>query len=124
MNSSYHYSPHLWQFAKSMRKNMTREERHLWFDFLRRYPLRIRRQVILGNHIVDFCCEKAQLIIEIDGSQHYTPEEKEKDRKRTNDLKDLGYKVIRISNREVMTNFDGTTQYIHQEIQKRLAQLP
>ena len=124
MNSSHHYSPHLWQFAKSMRKNMTREERHLWFDFLRRYPLRIRRQVILGNHIVDFCCEKAQLIIEIDGSQHYTPEEKEKDRKRTNDLKDLGYKVIRISNREIMTNFDGTTQYIHQEIQKRLAQLP
>ena len=124
MNSSHHYSPHLWQFAKSMRKNMTREERHLWFDFLRRYPLRIRRQVILGNHIVDFCCEKAQLIIEIDGSQHYTPEEKEKDRKRTNDLKDLGYKVTRISNREIMTNFDGTTQYIHQEIQKRLAQLP
>ena len=124
MNSSHHYSPHLWQFAKSMRKNMTREERHLWFDFLRRYPLRIRRQVILGNHIVDFCCGKAQLIIEIDGSQHYTPEEKEKDRKRTNDLEDLGYKVIRISNREVMTNFDGTTQYIHQEIQKRLAQLP
>ena len=123
MNSSHHYSPHLWQFAKSMRKNMTREERHLWFDFLRRYPLRIRRQVILGNYIVDFCCEKAQLIIEIDGSQHYTPEEKEKDRKRTNDLKDLGYKVIRISNREVMTNFDGITQYIHQEIQKRLAQL-
>ncbi|WP_353885203.1 endonuclease domain-containing protein [uncultured Acidaminococcus sp.] len=102
---------------------MTREERHLWFDFLRRYPLRIRRQVILGNYIVDFCCEKAQLIIEIDGSQHYTPEEKEKDRKRTNDLKDLGYKVIRISNRDVMTNFDGITQYIHQEIQKRLAQL-
>ena len=124
MNSSHHYSPHLWQFAKSMRKNMTREERHLWFDFLRRYPLRIRRQVILGNHIVDFCCEKAQLIIEIDGSQHYTPEEKEKDRKRTNDLKDLGYKVIRISNRDVMTNFDEITQYIHQEIQKRLAQLP
>ena len=124
MNSSHHYSPHLWQFAKSMRKNMTREERHLWFDFLRRYPLRIRRQVILGNHIVDFCCEKAQLIIEIDGSQHYTPEEKEKDRKRTNDLKDLGYNVIRISNRDVMTNFDGITQYIHQEIQKRLAQLP
>ncbi|WP_279126089.1 endonuclease domain-containing protein [Acidaminococcus fermentans] len=123
MNSSHHYSPHLWQFAKSMRKNMTREERHLWFDFLRRYPLRIRRQVILGNYIVDFCCEKAQLIIEIDGSQHYTPEEKEKDRKRTNDLKDLGYKVIRISNRDVMTNFDGITQYIHQEIQKRLAQL-
>ena len=123
MNSSHHYSPHLWQFAKSMRKDMTREERHLWFDFLRRYPLRIRRQVILGNYIVDFCCEKAQLIIEIDGSQHYTPEEKEKDRKRTNDLKDLGYKVIRISNRDVMTNFDGITQYIHQEIQKRLAQL-
>ena len=123
MNSSHHYSPHLWQFAKSMRKNMTREERHLWFDFLRRYPLRIRRQVILGNYIVDFCCEKAQLIIEIDGSQHYTPEEKETDRKRTNDLKDLGYKVIRISNRDVMTNFDGITQYIHQEIQKRLAQL-
>lgn len=124
MCSSRHYSPQLWQFAKSMRKNMTREERHLWFDFLRGYPLRIRRQVILGNHIVDFCCEKAQLIIEIDGSQHYTPEEKEKDRSRTKELEYLGYKVIRISNREVMTNFAGATQYIHQEIQKRLVQLP
>ena len=107
-------------FARTLRQNMTKEERHLWFDLLHDYPLRIRRQVILGNHIVDFCCEKAKLVIEIDGSQHYEPEEKQQDRERSKDLQDLGYNVLRFSNREIWENFSGVGQQIHQTIQKRL----
>lgn len=113
-------SPALRTFARTLRQNMTKEEHHLWFDLLHDYPLRIRRQVILGNHIVDFCCEKAKLIIEIDGSQHYEPEEKKKDLERSKELQNLGYYVLRISNREIWENFSGVGQQIHQLIQKRL----
>ena len=74
----------------------------------------------MGNHIVDFCCEKAKLVIEIDGSQHYEPEEKQQDRERSKDLQDLGYYVLRFSNREIWENFSGVGQQIHQTIQKRL----
>ena len=63
-------------FAKSLRKNMTKEERHLWFDFLRYCTPRFRRQEILGPYIADFYCHQARLIIELDGSQHF--EEKNK----------------------------------------------
>ena len=63
-------------FSRQMRKNMTKEERHLWFDFFRSYPVRVKRQVIIGKYIVDFCCERAQVIIELDGGQHYEVEKK------------------------------------------------
>ena len=65
-------------FSRQMRKNMTKEERHLWFDFFRSYPVRVKRQVIIGKYIVDFCCERAQVIIELDGGQHYEVEKKER----------------------------------------------
>ena len=113
-------SPQLRTFARQMRSHMTPEERHLWFDMLRPYPLHIRRQVILGNHIVDFCCEKARLIIEIDGSQHYEPEKKRKDLERTKELENLGYQVLRFSNRDIHQHFDAVGEMIHQTIQRRL----
>lgn len=111
---------HLRTFARQLRSHMTPEERHLWFDKLHDYPVRIRRQVILGNHIVDFCCEKARLIIELDGSQHYEPEEKQKDLQRTRDLEDLGYQVLRFSNRDIHQHFEAVGEMIHETIQKRL----
>ncbi len=58
-------------FAKELRKNMTKEERHLWYDFLRSYPVKFTRQKVLGKYIADFYCAKANLVIELDGSQHY-----------------------------------------------------
>ena len=57
--------------ARELRKNMTREEKHLWYDFLRSYPVKIRKQHVLGKYIADFYCASAKLIIELDGSQHY-----------------------------------------------------
>ena len=58
-------------FAKELRKHMTKEEKHLWYDFLRTYPLRFMRQKTIGRYIVDFYCAEAKIVIELDGSQHY-----------------------------------------------------
>lgn len=102
--------------AKQLRKNMTKEERHLWYDFLRSYPLHIYRQRVLGKYIVDFYCAKAKLVIELDGSQHYDEENMKKDAERTTFLEGYGLKVIRISNREINQNFRGVCEYIDAQI--------
>lgn len=75
--------------AKMLRKNMTKEERHLWYDFLRDYPIKFSRQKVLGKYIVDFYCAKAKLIIELDGSQHYEDKNIQADTERTEYLKDM-----------------------------------
>ena len=84
---------------------MTDAERKLWYLFLKRLPLTVNRQKNIGNYIVDFFCEKARLAIELDGSQHCSPEKVEYDRKRTAYLESLGLKVIRFSNLDVMGRF-------------------
>ena len=71
------------QIAKILRKDMTKEEKRLWYDFLRTYPIRFLRQKVLGKYIVDFYCAKAKLVIELDGSGHYTEEGKQYDKERT-----------------------------------------
>ncbi len=111
---------HLRNNARNLRKNMTREERHLWYDFLQGYPVRVRRQNVIGPYIVDFYCASAKLVIELDGSQHYEEEGQMYDMKRTAYLEMLGLKVIRIPNNDVMLNFRGVCEYIDMEIQKRL----
>ena len=69
--------------AKQLRKEMTKEERHLWYDFLRTYSVRFSRQKVLGKYIADFYCAEAKLVIELDGSQHYEDGNAEKDAERT-----------------------------------------
>ncbi|MBQ3110688.1 MAG: endonuclease domain-containing protein [Clostridia bacterium] len=98
--------------AKNLRKNMTKEERHLWYDFLRTYPVKFLRQKILGKYIADFYCAKANLVIELDGSQHYEENGMENDFERTKFLEGYGIKVIRISNLDVNRNFEGVCEYI------------
>ena len=80
---------------------MTKEERHLWYDFLRTYPVRFSRQKVLGFYIADFYCAKAKLVIELDGSQHYEDDNIRKDDERTAFLKNYGLTVIRIPNNEI-----------------------
>ncbi len=70
-------------FAKQLRKEMTKEERHLWYDFLRTHPVRFSRQKVLGKYIVDFYSAEAKLAIELDGSQHYEEVNAEKVAERT-----------------------------------------
>ena len=106
--------------AKTLRNNMTPQERHLWFDFLRAYPVKILRQKIIGNYIVDFYCAKAKLVIELDGSQHSSKEGQLYDIERTKLLNAFGLKVIRFSNEEIDTNFNDVCQSIDIEIKGKV----
>ena len=101
---------------------MTKEERHLWYDFLRTYPVRFLRQKVFGKYIVDFYCAKAQIIIELDGSQHYEDRNIEKDAERTAFLESYGLKVIRIPNNEITENFEGVCEYIDRAVKQSLSQ--
>ena len=109
--------------AKQLRKEMTKEERHLWYDFLRSYPVRFSRQKVLGKYIADFYSAEARIVIELDGSQHYEKENSEKDAERTAFLESYGLTVIRIPNNEVIRNFRGVCEYIDIAIKQSLSQL-
>ena len=109
--------------AKSLRKNMTKEERHLWYGFLRSYPVKFLRQKILGKYIVDFYCAEAKLIVELDGSQHYEEKGIKYDTERTNYLEQYGIRILRIPNNEVNQNFSGVCEYIDLAVRQSLSQL-
>ena len=98
--------------AKTLRKNMTPQERKLWYDFLRNYPVRVQRHKAIGNYIVDFYCAKARLVIELDGGEHYTAEQTRKDELRTKDLTSMNLTVVRICNLDIDRNFSGVCEYI------------
>ena len=102
---------------------MTKEERHLWYDFLKEYPVKFTRQKVLGKYIADFYCAKANVVIELDGSQHYEDEGLVNDKKRTEYLEQYGIKVIRIQNLDITKNFDGVCRYIDKEVKQSLSQL-
>lgn len=106
--------------AKQLRKEMTQEERHLWYDFLRSHPVRFSRQKVLGNYIVDFYSAAAKLVIELDGSQHYEEENQAKDSERTAFLQAYGVTVLRIPNNEVKKNFRGVCEYIDAAVKQSL----
>ena len=109
--------------AKKLRSNMTKEERHLWYDFLRSYPVKFLRQKILGKYIVDFFCAEAKLIVELDGSQHYEEKEIKYDAERTTYLEQYGIRVLRIPNNEVNRNFAGICEHIDLAVKQSLSQL-
>jgi len=108
----YQHNPKLTPNAKALRKNMTKEERHLWYDFLRTYPVRFLRQKVIDHYIVDFYCASAKLAVELDGSQHYEPQGLLKDKIRTEHIAQRGIRVIRIPNNAVNQNFPGVCEYI------------
>ena len=118
------HNKELTPLAKQLRSEMTKEERHLWYDFLRTYPIRFSRQKVLGRYIVDFYSAKAKLVIVLDGSQHYERDRVEKDAERTAFLNGYGLQVIRIPNHEVNENFEGVCAYIDAVVRRQsLSQL-
>ena len=117
------YNQQLVPFAKQLRKEMTKEERHLWYDFLRTYPVRFSRQKVLGKYIADFYSAEAKLVIELDGSQHYEDINAEKDAERTSFPEGYGLTVIRLPNNKVMHNFRGVCEYIDDAVRQSLSQL-
>ena len=107
--------------AKILRKNMTKQERKLW-NILRNnqfHGLKFRRQVPIGNYVVDFVCEIHNVIIELDGSQHNELDNIENDKQRTKFLENKGYKVIRFWNNEVDNNIEGVCEVIYKTIFKK-----
>ena len=106
--------------ARTLRKNMTKEECHLWYDFLRDYPVRFLRQKVIDNYIVDFYCSSANLVIEIDGSQHHSPFGLKKDGVRTKRIEKYGLTVLRVTNGEINDHFKETCLYIDYLVKQRM----
>ena len=106
--------------ARSLRRNMTEQEKHLWYDFLRYYPIKVYKQRIIGNYIADFYCSSAKLIIEIDGYQHFTQNGKDEDIVRDNFMKSLGILVMRFSNHDIENKFEGVCSQIEKVINERI----
>jgi very-short-patch-repair endonuclease len=102
---------------------MTRQEKHLWYDFLRYYPEKIYKQRIIDNFIADFYCHTARLVIELDGSRHYTEQGKAHDKTRTEILEKYGICVLRFSNRDIDDHFDGVCYVIDKTIKERIGSL-
>lgn len=120
INLSLPYNKKLIPRAKQLRKDMTKQERHLWYDFLSKYPVRFQRQKTISGFIVDFYCHSAKLVIELDGSQHYSEEGLAYDEERTKILNTYNLEVIRFSNRDVDTNFNGVCKTIDDKIKSNI----
>ncbi|MBQ4323176.1 MAG: endonuclease domain-containing protein [Clostridia bacterium] len=100
------------QVARMLRNNSTPEEQKLWYEFLKNYPYRFKRQQPIGPYIVDFYCPRAKLVIEIDGRQHYTEEGREQDKERSQYLESQGLHVMRIKNRRIREAFKNICEEI------------
>ena len=110
----------LTHLAQQLRKNMTYEEKCLWYQYLRAYKPQFRRQVTFGRYILDFYCSAAKLAVELDGSQHYEEDGMEKDAERTRFLEEHGIMVLRFANTDVKRNLYGVTEQIDLIVRERL----
>jgi len=103
---SYNYNKNLTSVSQNLRKNMTPEEKTIWYNFLKRLPYTVKRQKVIGNYIVDFYIPEKRTVIEIDGVQHKTPENEEKDKERDAELNKLNVRVLRYTNKAVNLIFN------------------
>ena len=103
----YKYHKSLVANARTLRKNMTKEEKHLWYDFLKRLPFTVNRQKNIGDFIVDFFIAEKRVVIEIDGAQHFESDNRDADKHRDDELMKLGITVLRYSNHEINKNFEA-----------------
>ncbi len=115
----FEYNKKLIGNARHLRKNMTDEEKHLWYDFLSKLPIPAKRQKNVANYILDFYIPKAKIAIEVDGSQHTTKEHAEADAKRDAALSELGITVLRYRNIDVNKNFGLVAQSIIEKIREK-----
>lgn len=117
---SFQYNKNLKPYAQKLRREMTPEESKLWYRFLCRLPVKVRRQKMIGCYIVDFYCASKKTVIELDGSQHFEPDGQTSDGTRDEYLKGLGLSVIRYPNNEVDKNFDGVCEDIMHRLELTL----
>ena len=114
------YKSKLIPLAKKLRKTATPQEKHLWYDFLRSYPVRFQRQKTISGYIADFYCHAAKLVIEIDGSQHYTEQGIEYDNERSRVLARYGLTVLRFTNNDIDARFREVCGQIRQTVEERI----
>ena len=117
------HNSELTKYAQTLRKNMTKEERRLWYEYLRQYTHQFRRQVTFGQYILDFYCAAAKLAIELDGSQHYETDGQQYDEKRDAWLEAQGIQVLRFSNTDVLQNLAGVCQMIDMTVAERTGEV-
>ena len=118
-----HHDSGLTQLAQNLRRNMTKEERKLWYEYLSSYPLRFRRQVAVGGYIMDFYCAAAKLCIELDGSQHFEEAGLKRDAQRTAFLEKKGIEILRFSNSDIMKNLRGVCDMIDLTVKQRCEEI-
>ena len=111
--------PLLFARAREMRKNMTPEERHLWYDFLKTCRDHVKRQYVLGPYILDFYCVESGLVIEVDGRQHYDEKSRDYDARRTAYIEQFGLQVVRVLNRDIHKNFPAVCQMLDKMMEER-----
>ena len=116
------YNKNLKKASQELRKGMTPQEKHLWYDFLKNYPVLFYRQRPIYRFIADFYCAKAKLVIEIDGSQHYSEEGMEYDSLRSEIINKYGVDVIRFSNSDIDNNFEGVCMTIDKIVSERIGE--
>ena len=109
-----HYNKNLTRNAKSLRREMTKEERHLWYDFLKDLPITVHRQKVFGNYIADFYIASVKTVIELDSSQHFEDEGRKKDAARDAYFSEIGIRVLRYSNADVNLRFRQVCEDIYQ----------
>ena len=119
----YKYNKELVSTSQKLRKEMTREEKHLWYDFLKKLPFSVNRQKNIGNYIVDFYISSKNTVIEIDGSQHFKEGDSLQDESRDSDLKKLGLKVIRYTNLDINRNFDLVCKDLLKKLEVDISEL-
>lgn len=111
--------------ARLLRKNATKEENHLWYDFLRTYPVRFHRQYVIEQYIVDFFCPKAGLVVELDGSQHYDSDNAlQYDTYRTGCIEKYGFIVVRYTNLDIQKQFRNVCEDIDRYVTERIKNPP
>ena len=114
------YKKELVQPSRCLRRNMTPQERRLWYSFLRNYEVKVYRQRVIDRFIVDFYCAKAKLVIEVDGGQHYSEDGVMHDRERTAYLQGYGLEVLRFSNSDVDRRFEAVCEQINETVKSRM----
>ncbi len=112
------YNAKLTPYAAKLRKEMTKEERHLWYDCLKLLPVTVHRQKVLDNYIVDFYIASAKIVIELDGSQHYEDGHKKKDEQRDAHLRSIGCQVLRYSNADINLRFNSVCEDIYNRLKE------
>jgi very-short-patch-repair endonuclease len=114
------YDPNLVENARSLRKGMTMAEKKLWYDFLRVHKKKFYRQRPIDHFIADFYCAECGLIIEIDGSQHYTAEGLKRDTVRADVLSLYGLEILRFTNNDVVRRFDAVCRAIEEKSARKV----